>query len=290
MSDLGFITIALGRPSYAEMAVDLALSTRAFHNHPFALVADRALAEYVGSRYPGVFDAIRELPDAYGKGHACKFSLAELTPFDRSVFIDADTLMLAPVHTLLREASTADILMMGSYCDRNSDRVHHGFAVRNLMKRYGLDRYFVNHSGSFAFETVHGRAFLRDGLEVYLREMADLQRWSRFRHIGDELAFGIVGGRRGVTIMSEPFPIYWQIELAALTSDQRWKPLCHFHDSPAPSALDWMMREVGERRRAHGFPLTSERLWRQKAELCRRRNARGEWLMQLYSKWLKATA
>ena len=290
MSQLGFITVALGRPSYAEMAIDLALSAREFHDLPFALVADAALAAYVRTQYPGVFDEIRVLPDVYRKGHACKFALAELTPFARSVFIDADTLVLAPMHALLDDALAADILMMGSYRDRTTERVHHGFAVRGLMQRYGLERYFINHSGAFAFETTHGRAFLREGLDVYLHEMADLQRWARFRHIGDELAFGIVGGRRGVTIMREPFPIYWSNELAELTTAHRWKPLCHFHDAPAPAALDWMMHEVGARRRARGFPLRSEPHWRAKAESCRKRNARGEWLMRLYERWLKATA
>jgi hypothetical protein len=290
MSDLGFITIALGRPSYAEMAVDLALSAREFHDLPFALVADATLAAYVRTRYRGVFDEIRVLPDTYRRGHACKFALAELTPFARNVFIDADTLVLAPMDTLLDEARTADILMMGSYCDRRTERVHHGFAVRSLMRRYALERYFINHSGAFAFETSHGRTFLAEGLKVYLDEMADLQRWSRFRHIGDELAFGIVGGRRGVNIMREPFPIYWSNELATLASSHRWKPLCHFHDAPADGALAWMMRDVATRREARGFPQVSETHWRAKAESCRRRNARGEWLMQLYERWLKATA
>jgi hypothetical protein len=290
MSDLGFITIALGKPAYAEFAVDLALSARAFHDLPFALVADAGLKSYVEARYPGVFDVICLLPDGFQKGDACKFALAEVTPFKRTVFIDADTLVLAPLNTLLREAEAADVLMIGAYRDHSTDQVHHGFSVRGLMKRYGLERYFDNHSGAFAFEIEQGRAFLRAGADIYLREMADLQRWSRFRRIGDELAFGIAGARRRVAIMSEPFPIYWSNELAALTSDNRWKPLCHFHDSPAPAALDWLMREVAERRAARGFPALSEPAWRAKAKKCRQGYARGEWLLSLYRKALRATA
>lgn len=289
MSDLGFITVAVGKPAYAELAVDLALSTRAFHDHPFALVTDAALADYVRSRYPGVFDTLLLLPAEYRTGHAFKFALGELTPYRHTVFIDADTLVLSRMDTLLRETLTADILMMGRYRDAKTEEVHHGFSIRGLMKRYRLERYFDNHSGAFAFEVNHGRSFLRDGADVYMREMADLQRWAWLRHIGDELAFGIVGGRRGVTIMSEPFPVYWPRELQALTPDNPWKPLCHFHTAPSAVALDWMMREVGERRRAKGFAEGSEPIWRAKSESSRRKVARGEWLLKLYRRFLHAT-
>ncbi len=289
MSDLGFITVAVGKTAYAEMAVDLALSARRFHDLPFTLVADENSENHVNSKYPRVFDNIFRLPPAYQNKYACKFSIGELSPYRHTIFIDADTLLVSPLNTLLHEVNGTNMLMIGAFREPSTDKTHHGFSIRGLMKRHHLTRYFDNHSGAFAFEAEYGRSFLKECAHVYLYEMASLHRWSRFRVIGDELAFGIVGGRRGVTIMSEPFPIYWTNELQALTPDNPWKPLCHFHTAPSAVALDWMMREVGERRRAKGLAEGSEPIWRAKAESSRRNVARGEWLVKLYGRFLHAT-
>jgi hypothetical protein len=49
------------------------------------------------------------------------------------------------------------------------------------------------------------------------------------------------------------------------------------------------MREIGERRRAKGFAEGSEPIWRAKAESSRRKVAHGEWLLNLYGRFLYAT-
>ncbi|TCT03513.1 hypothetical protein [Aquabacter spiritensis] len=291
MSDLGFITIARRDTSYSEMAVDLALSLRDFCSHPIALVADDHNAAFVQGLYPRVFDAIIPLPERYqaGTGVAAKYAMAELTPFSRTIFIDADTLVLSAMPDLLQEAARADVLMMGVYCDARSTLVHHGFSVRKLIATCGLDRYFKNHSGAFAFETKSGRDFFNECLKTYEDELCDLRRRSRIRRVEDEIPLGIVGGRRGVTIMREPFPIYWSRELAALRADNRWKPLCHFHNAPAPSALEWLMREVSQRRRAHGLPAQSTAAWLRKARSSQRKKALGSGIVSLYRAGLSLT-
>lgn len=262
------------------MAVDLVLSLRRWHQEPFCLVADAVCAAHVEQRFRGVFDDVVSLPPRYKPGHACKFALAEATPYRHNLFIDADTLVLAPLTQLLDDAAGAPFQMMGTQRTRETTETHHGFAIPALIDEFGLERYFDNHSGAFTFERDYGRALLGECFDVYVNAL--YKPWRRLRgRVGDELAFGIVGGRRGMARMREPYPVLWTAELAALRPHDTHKPLCHFIASPAPAALDWLMAEVTSRRQARGLPLGSEAVWRGKARRSDRRARLGEQLIRL---------
>ena len=284
MGDIGFITVARGDVGYVEMAVDLALSLRQHHGEPIAIVVDEAAEARVRADYSRVFDEVLRLPPGHDHGWACKFALADTTPFERSLFIDADTLVLADLGDVLMQAREADMLMMGKFRTAETTEMHHGFPIRGLIREFALDRYFDNHSGAFSFRRDPGRQFLAECREVYLR---DLYRPSRRIRglVGDELAFGIVAARRGVSIMREPYPVYWSNELAELQPDRRWKPLCHFHAAPRPDAMIWLMAEVSARRQAAGLPDTSVRFWQRKANRGRLNGAVERWVNRIYAGW-----
>lgn len=288
MGDIGFITVARGDVGYVEMAVDLALSLREHHREPIAVLVDAAAEAHVRAHFPRVFDAVLRLPPGHDHGWACKFALAEATPFEHTVFVDADTLVLRDLDDVLAQARDADMLMMGKFRTAETTEVHHGFSIRGLISDFELERYFDNHSGAFVFRRAPGRRFLAECREVYDR---DLYRPSRRMRglVGDELAFGIVAGRRGVSIMREPYPVYWSNELAELRSDRRWKPLCHFHAAPGPEAMDWLMAEVSARRAAAGLPDTSVDYWRRKAGRGRFMAMTERWANRLYRGWRRLT-
>lgn len=269
MSTAGYITVARGDIRYAEMAVDMALSLREFSAEPIVLAADAQSMAHVRGRYRGVFDDVVLLPARYGaEGRTSKFGLGEVTPLDRSVFIDADTLVLADPGDVLAQAMDADFLMMGTYRTAETNAAHHGFSVAGLIRDFGLERYFSNHSGAFAFEREHGRRFLAECYAVYSEQLYRPHRRMR-GFVGDELAFGVVAGRRGVTIMRDPFPVYWPDELRQLRPDNRAKPFCHFYASPPAEALDWLMAGVLDRRRRRDLPGDPVAHWRRKAAVGR---------------------
>ena len=262
--ELGFVTVASGNIKYAEMAVDMALSLREQHSEPIWLVADEASARHVNQNYPGIFDGISLIPAGYDLVRTHKFAIAEAAPCKRGIFIDADTLVLAPLDKLIAKTRGHGFVMMGAFLPPDSDRKHHGRPVRGLIREFGLERYFTNHSAAFGYEREYARSFLRECHEVYTRRLYTLRhRLQGF--VGDELAFGIVAARRGMEPMDKPFPVLWSNELARLQPHDTWKPLCHFINAPAQPALDWMMDEVRRRRRERGFALVSEQHWRQKA-------------------------
>ena len=269
MTATGYITVARGAIRYAEMAVDMALSLRDWSAEPIILAADAESLAHVRRNYPRVFDDIVLLPARYGaEGRTSKFGLGEVTPLDRTLFIDADTLVLSDPGDVLDQARNADFLMMGTYRTAETRATHHGFSVAGLIRDFGLERYFSNHSGAFAFERACGRGFLADCYEVYTEQLYRPSRRIR-GFVGDELAFGVVAGRRGVTIMREPFPVYWPNELRQLGPDNRPKPFCHFYASPPAETLDWLMAGVLERRLRHDVPGDSVAHWKRKAAIGR---------------------
>ncbi|MCB1480553.1 MAG: hypothetical protein KDJ55_00995 [Rhodobiaceae bacterium] len=261
----GFATIAAGRLEYAEMAVDLALSLREHHDNPVCLVADDTCGQHVRRRYPGVFDLIADLPPRFDmRSTAMKFCLAEAVPYANAIFIDADTLVLSPLDKVIEQTLRHDFIMMGSFLLPDTNKKHHGYSVRMLIREFALEHYFTNHSGAFGYNRDYAASFLDDCIALYRNELYTLR--NRMRGVVcDEIAFGIVAARRGMTQMSKPFPVMWGAELAEFDPGDIRKPLCHFHRPVSPAGLDWLMDEVKRRRLAQGLPAVSEKVWREQS-------------------------
>ena len=89
----GFITIATGRDKYYEMAKNLVLSYRLFCDNPlpFAIMCDKE------NEYTKAFDQVvlfQPGPRVYFN----KFELLKRSPFDETIFIDADCLAYADLN------------------------------------------------------------------------------------------------------------------------------------------------------------------------------------------------
>lgn len=261
----GFMTIAYGSVGYAEMAIDMALSLRPWNAGPIVLAADPENIEHVRNLAPKVFDDIVVLPARYGaNGRTSKFGLGEVTPFAHTVFIDADTLIVADPRPILEHAQATEFLMMGKYMTSETSEKHHDFSVQGLIEAFSLQTYFRNHSGAFGFERAYGRRFLSQCYETYVNRLYTVERRLK-GFVGDELAFGVVGGQMPLSIMRQPFPVYWPDELIALEVGRYPKPFCHFIAPIAAGTLDTLMAEVGTRREQHGIAGNSTKIWRQKA-------------------------
>src|SRR5690606_3532863 len=218
MARRGYLTMAVGRPRYLEMAVDMVLSLRGHTDHPIALAADEPLAARARERYPRVFDEVTLVPQRFLDGRAIKYGSAAASPFEETTFVDSDCLVLGSLEYLWAGLDGSDVAMLGELLTERDNENHHGFMTRRLMRRFGLDRYLKTNSGVFCFRTGPARAVMDQCLDTYLNEVRPKLRGGVLRGgwVGDEIGFGVVGGRLRLGTLPLPHAMYWPQEFAAL--------------------------------------------------------------------------
>lgn len=268
----GYLTMAVGRPRFLEMAVDMALSLREHTALPIALATDAALADVTRTRYPDVFDEVTLLPQRFLDGRGRKYGTAEASPFEETVYVDADCFVLDDLDPLFDALSYSDLAMVGSQLDESFDENHHGFSSRWLMKRFDLPRYMKTNSGIYAFRRSKAMEIMEECLDCFVNEARPSLRWHILlgRWLGDEIAFGIVGGRRNLRTLPQPSPMYWPQEFDAIDLDAPSKPLLHLIWPPPTGVVDEMLARATARRAAAGVPGDAETHWRDEVEELKR--------------------
>lgn len=279
----GYLTLATGSEAFLEMAVDMALSLREHTRLPVAVAADDPLAAVVESTYPGVFDHVTRIPARFLEGRVRKYGVAEASPFDETVFVDADCLALGSLDHLFAALDGHHVAMLGEQLGPGDDENHHGFSTRRLMEQFDLRRYLKTNSGLFAFRTEPAREIMDAFRACHLDEVRPRLRWSILRGawLGDEIAIGVVGGRLGLGTLPLPHAMYWPHEFETLDLDAPPKPLLHFIWPPPETVLKRLMADVRRRRMAAGLPVTSEPVWRAEVVRLRRMAWRRRFLERL---------
>lgn len=91
----GYLLLALDDARYLDLAANFALSVRRLERRPVAVVVNKAVA--VPAALAPVFDEIIVADDdPHLRGAMNKARLYDLTPFDRTFYIDADCLLFSP--------------------------------------------------------------------------------------------------------------------------------------------------------------------------------------------------
>ncbi len=263
----GYLTMAVGSEHYLEMAVDMALSLREHTKLPLSIAVDDALGRVVNSRYARVFDAVVPVAQRFLTGRALKYGCADASPFEETIFVDADCIVLGRLDGLLDSLADNDMAMLGEQLTREQDEKHHGFSTRALMERFGLDRYLKTNSGLFCFRKPGAIEVMDDCLRCYLDEARPALRGSILmgRWLGDEIAFGIVGGRRRLGTFPQPAPMYWPREIEQMDLRSPTKPLLHMLWPLPQAALEGLVADSIERRRRAGVPGDGGAHWRREA-------------------------
>jgi hypothetical protein len=262
----GYLTLAARSARYLEMAVDMALSLREHTALPIALAADDELGAVARARYAAAFTTVTRLPDRFRKGRALKYGSAEASPFDETVFVDADCVVLGALDPLFAVLANADMAMTGEQLTAGEDRDHHGFSTTKLIRRFGLETYLKTNSGLFCFRREPALAIMDECLACYTDEVLRL-RWRALfgGWLGDELAFGIVGGRRRLSTLPKPDAMYWPEEIAGLDLRRPTKPLLHMLWPLEPEQLAQLVEGTEARRRAAGVPGDAGAHWREES-------------------------
>jgi len=269
----GYLTIAARKSKFLEMAVDMALSLREHTEYPIALAADEFITDLAKTNYRSVFDHMTLLPPRFCEGRALKYGAAEASPFEETIFVDADCIVLDSLDNLFATLDTDDLAMVGEHLTLSDDTRHHGFSTSALIRRFRLGSYLKTNSGLFCFRRSRAMAILEDCLECYLKEIRPKLRYSTLlgRWLGDEIAFGIVGGRKAVGTLPKPDPMYWPQEFETLNLNAPGKPLLHLIWPPKKEVFEELMLATTSRRRDASVSGNAELHWREEVQSMRRK-------------------
>lgn len=272
----GFVTLATGRPRFLEMAVDMALSLREHTDLPVGLIADEPLAARTRRDFAEVFDEITLLSPRFLDGRVRKYGVASASPFEETVYVDADCIVLGPLDHLFEALAEHEVALLGEQLTRDEDENHHGFSTRRLMERFGLDRYLKTNSGVLVFRRPGAVDVMEAWRACFLEEVRPRLRWSILRGawLGDEIAIGIVGGRLGLGTLPGPHVMYWPHEFEEIDLEDPAKPLLHFIWPPPEPVLGRLLERMAERRAAMGLPGGSAEHWRAEVRKLKRMRRR----------------
>ena len=91
----GYVIIAFDDSRYLEIAANLAISVRRADTRPIGILINPAVR--FNPDYVGLFDKVIEIPDRPGiRGAMNKARLFDHTPYDRTMYVDADCLLFSP--------------------------------------------------------------------------------------------------------------------------------------------------------------------------------------------------
>ena len=107
------LTLAAGNPVYWQMAINLARSFLWWHKHSdirFYIVTD--LPVELPEDLSGI-ELIRMPPDKLGKGFSAKLYLDELSPATKTLFVDADCLVVGNLESVFDRFAERAVSVVG---------------------------------------------------------------------------------------------------------------------------------------------------------------------------------
>jgi hypothetical protein len=260
----GIVTAAFGSRKYLEMAVDLALSLREVSQLPLSIVSTPSGSRFFERYYAGEFDQVIEVPSLEleeGKGRylAAKLECLRRSPYDESIFLDADMVCVKEPSFLFDGLRSNRVRVHGRLHDRETcDGIsHHGILIRDLIDRLGLDGYTYCSLAVFAFERLAGEALA----SLMERER---RRWDRrtSEHFGkilnDEILLGVLGHHSGVDFFRNPARSYQPLDIGF-----RWGGNFSFlHPGPMRNReAARILYGIARRRSRARYPLVPSLYW-----------------------------
>ena len=108
------LTLAVGKPAYIRMAVNLARSFLVWHpdaDIAFVMATDRP--ELVPSDLSGRVEVVELAAGQYGEGFSPKLHLDQITPSTSTLFIDADCLCVGPLESIFERFAGKSVSVVG---------------------------------------------------------------------------------------------------------------------------------------------------------------------------------
>lgn len=195
----GVLILALGNTEYGKMALNLALSIKANSNIKVAVAHDNSATCLLSKEEKACFDEMIICPPDYYKGSyfRAKLKLCELSPFEKTIYLDADTLVLPgqDINKYFDELEGQVITFSNRgfidlinpenkfsiWCDINE--VKEKYSIKE-----GQNKYYSLHS-EFIYFTKKAKGFFDKALSIYDKPKITPVKFAN--GYADEFAFSI---------------------------------------------------------------------------------------------------
>ncbi len=228
MKTRGVIIMAAGHAQYGQMALTLAMGIK--HCDPQDLLNSNSikvcLAYHGGAtgmiqHYMNIFDDTIEIPQEYVTRNGfesllkAKCYLYELSPYDETIYIDADVIWSPKkkISALFEELKDLDFTVgtRNRISLKDNPRGFQWADGRDIIKKYGFDGDSYNLSSEFMYfkKTKKIQAFFKAAQSAFEDPGVDYKRFAA--GVPDELAFQIAMMQTGIKPHKDQFlPFYWE--------------------------------------------------------------------------------
>ena len=222
----GVLLVALGAPYYGNLACNLAASIKATSPEiPVALVWSDDSLNHLNEQKRGVFDTLIECPrEMYHRKNGkrvfvkAKTHIFDLSPFDETIFIDADVIMCPRITLtqMFEQLKNLDFTMENrSRVDlaniRKTD-VYLWAEINDIVREYGFKSGFLYglHSEFIYFKKTERVAKYFDDVKKVFNDPRVKMKHVFDGDIPDEFAFAIAMIQNNIYPHETPFvPLYW---------------------------------------------------------------------------------
>ena len=203
----GILIVATGHPNYGNMAYNLAASITAAEDMPVAVVYEGDALNHLNDEQRKVFAKVILLPKKYPTAFATKLHLDQLTPFDQTLYCDADMLWLGRKPSeLFDQLNGTDFTCITEGSSEAPNPKYYFWADPNEIKKaYKVQSVYQTRSEVIYFEK---------GTKVFktARELKPDEKLLTIRKFGewvpDELYFNIALALLEKTLFKF-MPAYW---------------------------------------------------------------------------------
>lgn len=141
----GILTIATGKRQFIHMAKMLAISLKL--NYPVlqrAIVTDSEDPELTE-----LYDIIIPADMGKGNGYIQKLNMYDYSPFDETIFIDADSMVVQPFDFLWDAFKSCDVSVIGFKKDSG---VHFGASIESICNNFKIEDILIFNGGLYYFK------------------------------------------------------------------------------------------------------------------------------------------
>jgi hypothetical protein len=205
----GYVAIAFDDARYLDIAANLALSLRRHDRRPISVLVNPAVQ--VKPAYAGVFDQVITAPDDPAlRGAMNKARLFDLTPYDRTLYIDSDCLLFSPRIEFFWRKYRGHAFAVEGHRQTEGPVFACSLGVKDaatLCKLLNLPFLTVFNAGVMYFERTAGsKAVFDKVMEIYRGPHRDAVSY-QYKHAGeyaDEPFFGAALASLGIAPFEPP--------------------------------------------------------------------------------------